>query len=91
MTKKTKKHRAFRESIRAGLQKAGKKFYQLAEGHTPFLNLYYSKAAYDYLIGYQIKEFLDPGYFKRMKRKHEEQRGQKYYMKPGSIIPNFNQ
>jgi uncharacterized lipoprotein YehR (DUF1307 family) len=72
-------------------KKAGKKFYQLAEGHTPFLNLYYTKAAYDYLIGYQIKEFLDPGYFKRMKRKHEEQRGQKYYMKPGSIIPNFNQ
>ena len=72
-------------------KKAGKKFIQLAEGHTPFLNMYYSKAAYDYLIGYQIKEMLDPGFFDRMKDKHEEKRGQNYYLKPGSIIPDFNQ
>ena len=72
-------------------KKAGKKFFELAEGHTPFLNLYYTKAAYDYLIGYQVKEMLDPGYFDRMKKKHEEKRGQNYYLKPGSIIPDFNQ
>jgi hypothetical protein len=64
-------------------KKAGKKFLYLAEGHTPFLNLYYTKAAYDYLIGYQIKEFLDPGFFQKMKDKHEEKRGQNYYLKPG--------
>jgi len=71
-------------------KKAGKKFFELVEGHTPFLNLYYTKAAYDYLIGYQIKEMLDPGYFERMKQKHEEKRGQSYYLKPGSIIPDIN-
>ena len=71
-------------------KKAGKKFFELIEGHTPFLNLYYTKAAYDYLIGYQIKEMLDPGYFTRMKNRHEEKRGQNYYLKPGSIIPNIN-
>ena len=63
-------------------QKAGKKFLQFAEGNIPFLNMYYSKAAYDYLIGYQIKEMLDPGFFERMKDRHEEQRGQTYYFKP---------
>ena len=63
-------------------KKAGKKFLQLAEGHTPFINLYYTKAAYDYLIGYQIKEYLDPGFFKRMKDRNEENRGQTYYFKP---------
>ena len=71
-------------------KKAGKKFMELAEGHTPFLNLYYTKAAYDYLIGYQIKEMLDPGYFDRIKKKHEEKRGQNYFLKPGSIIPDIN-
>lgn len=71
-------------------KKSGKKFLELVEGHTPFLNLYYTKAAYDYLIGYQIKELLDPGYFARMKNKHEEKRGQNYYLKPGSIIPDIN-
>ena len=39
---------------------------------------------------YQIKELLDPGYFTRMKNKHEEKRGQNYYLKPGSIIPDIN-
>ena len=71
-------------------KKAGKKFFELVEGHTPFLNLYYTKAAYDYLIGYQVKEMLDPGYFERMKQRHEEKRGQNYYLKPGSIIPDIN-
>tara|TARA_R110000822_G_scaffold269948_2_gene393005 strand:+ start:1102 stop:3579 length:2478 start_codon:yes stop_codon:yes gene_type:complete len=63
-------------------KKAGKKFIELAEGHTPFINLYYTKAAYDYLIGYQIKEYLDPGFFKRMKDRNEKNRGQTYYFKP---------
>jgi hypothetical protein len=63
-------------------KKAGKKFLQLAEGNVPFLNLYYTKTAYDYLIGYQIKEYLDPGFFRKMRDKHEQQRGQSYYLKP---------
>ena len=63
-------------------KKAGKKFLQLAEGNVPFLNLYYTKTAHDYLVGYQVKEYLDPGYFRRMRDKHEEQRGQSYYLKP---------
>ena len=62
--------------------KTGKKFQQFAEGNIPFLNMYYSKAAYDYLIGYQIKEFTDPGFFERMEAKHEETRGQSYFLKP---------
>ena len=62
--------------------KAGKKLVQLAEVNVPFLNMYYSKAAYDFLIGYQIKEFLDPGFFSRMEARHEEKRGQTYYLKP---------
>ena len=63
-------------------KKASKKILRLAEGNIPFLNIFYTKAAYDYLIGYQIKEFLDPGFFQRMKKKHEKDRGQTYYLKP---------
>ena len=65
--------------------KAGKKFVQFAENNVPFLNLYYTKAAYDYLIGYQIKEFLDPGFFERMRQRHEEKRGQSYFLKPPGL------
>ena len=63
-------------------KKAGKKLLQLAEGNVPFLNLFYTKAAYDYLIGYQLKEMLDPGYFRRVKRKQEQTQGSSFYLKP---------
>jgi hypothetical protein len=62
--------------------KMGKKFLELVEGNAPIINMWYTRAAYDYLIGYQIKEFLDPGFFDRMRTKHEENRGQSYFLKP---------
>jgi hypothetical protein len=30
----------------------------------------------------KVKEYLDPGFFRRMRDKHEQQRGQSYYLKP---------
>ena len=62
--------------------KMGKKLLEFAEGNAPIINMWYTRAAYDYLIGYNIKEFLDPGFFERMKAKHEENRGQSYFLKP---------
>jgi hypothetical protein len=62
--------------------KMGKKILDLVEGNAPIINMWYTRAAYDYLIGYNIKEFLDPGFFERMKTKHEENRGQTYFLKP---------
>jgi len=62
--------------------KMGKKFLELVEGNAPIINMWYTRAAYDYLIGYQIKEFLDPGFFERMRARHEEKRGQTYFFKP---------
>lgn len=62
--------------------KMGKKVLDLVEGNAPIINMWYTRAAYDYLIGYNIKEFLDPGFFERMKTKHEENRGQTYFLKP---------
>jgi hypothetical protein len=63
-------------------EKMGKKLLELVEGNAPIINMWYTRAAYDYLIGYNIKEFLDPGFFERMKTKHEENRGQSYFLKP---------
>lgn len=62
--------------------KIGKKLLEFAEGNAPIINMWYTRAAYDYLIGYNIKEFLDPGFFERMRLKHEEKRGQTYFLKP---------
>ena len=54
----------------------------IVEGNVPFLNLYYTKSIYDYLIGHQLKEYLDPGYFKRMRRRNENNQGSSYFITP---------
>jgi len=64
------------------IDKFAKKNYEILEGNTPFLNLYYTKWVYDYLIGYQVKEMLDPGYFRRMRRKAYQNYGSSYWLKP---------
>jgi hypothetical protein len=63
-------------------EKMGKKLLELVEGNAPIINMWYTRWGYDYLIGYNIKEFLDPGFFDRMRTKHEENRGQTYFLKP---------
>ena len=63
-------------------KKFAKKNYEILEGNTPFLNLFYTKAIYDYLIGYQVKEMLDPGFFRRMRRKALKNQGSNYFLTP---------
>ena len=60
----------------------GKDLLSIVEGNTPFLNLYYTKSIYDYLIGHQLKEYLDPGYFRRMRRRNEKNQGSSYFLTP---------
>ena len=64
------------------ISKFGKKNFEILESNTPFLNLFYTKWVYDYLIGYQIKEMLDPGFFRRMRRKAYQNYGSSYWLKP---------
>ena len=67
---------------RGNPKKFAKKNYEILESNTPFLNLFYTKAIYDYLIGYQVKEMLDPGFFRRMRRKTYKNQGSKYFLTP---------
>lgn len=60
----------------------GKDALSILEGNTPFLNLYYTKSIYDYLIGHQLKEYLDPGYFRKMRRRNEKNQGSSYFLTP---------
>ena len=61
--------------------KAGAKALKLIEGNTP-IDAWFIKPAYDFLIGYQLKELLDPGYFKRLEGYYLKNTGQEFYLKP---------
>jgi hypothetical protein len=50
--------------------------------NTPFQNLWYTRAALDYLILYQMQEALSPGYLRRMEKRLKDQTGQTFWLKP---------
>lgn len=56
--------------------------------NTPFINLFYTRQALDYLLLYQIQEFMNPGYLRRLERRLEREHGQTFLVGPPSrVIP----
>ncbi len=55
--------------------------------NAPFVNLFYSRIALDYLFLYQIQEALSPGFLKRFERTVEKQNKQKFMVRPSAAVP----
>ena len=62
------------------------KLANLVQGNTPFINLFYLRMALDYLILYNIKEWQNPGYLKRMERRLKKEHDQGFYIPPSRVI-----
>ena len=64
----------------AGLDgsKTAKKAHQIISQNVPFLNLFYAKAAFDYMIGFQIMETMNPGALKRIEKRMKKEYNQEY-------------
>jgi hypothetical protein len=59
---------------------------QLVWNNTPGHNLFYTKAALDYLLVFQMQEALNPGYLRRMERRMKKDQGQKYFIPPSQVV-----
>lgn len=60
---------------------------QQALNNTPFVNLFYTRAALDYLILYQLQEMVNPGYLRRMENRIMRENDQRFFVPPSSQIP----
>lgn len=60
--------------------------YNLIKTNTPLVNLFYARAAFDYLILYRIQEWLNPGSLKRMERRLKQDSNQTYLLPPSQAI-----
>lgn len=67
--------------IRAGDDAAAKTF-QTAISNTPFANLFYTRIVLDYLILWQIQEWLNPGSIRRMEERIERENAQTFLIRP---------
>ncbi len=81
---------AINYGIRGEGGKAGKAAYRAVNANIPFMNLFYIKTAYDYLIGYNIMETMSPGALKRVERRMKKEYNQEYLLtKPSSMFKGF--
>ena len=70
--------------------KAGKAAYRAVTSMIPFLNLFYIKSAFDYLIGYQILETINPGILERVEKRMKKDYNQEYlFTKPSKSNKGF--
>lgn len=60
----------------------GARAFKLAYQNTPFVNVWYLRTVFDYLLLYPMTEYLNPGHLRRMERKREQDTGQKYLLAP---------
>lgn len=56
--------------------------FRYALSHTPFANLFYTRAAMDYLFLYSVQEALNPGALRRMERRIENENNQQFLLAP---------
>lgn len=50
--------------------------------NTPFINLFYTRLALNYLFLYQVQEALNPGYLRRFERRVQQQNNQTFWLRP---------
>lgn len=54
--------------------------------NTPFVNLWYTRQALDYLVLYHLQEMASPGYLRRMERRLKKEHGQEMLLPPSQRI-----
>jgi hypothetical protein len=55
---------------------------RLAQNNTPYLNLFYTRIALDYLILYDVQEAIAPGTLRRMERRAKRDQRQTFLISP---------
>lgn len=81
---------AIKYGIRGEGGLAGRTAYRAVSSSIPFLNLFYIKSAFDYLIGFQIMETLSPGSLRRVEKRMKKDYNQDFlFTKPSSTYKGF--
>lgn len=60
--------------------------FQMAKANTPFLNLFYARAALDYMIFWRMQEATSPGWAKRHEKRIERETGAGYFIGPTDVV-----
>jgi len=57
--------------------------------NAPFINLFYTRAAMEYLFIYGIQEASNPGYLRRMEKRLKTENDQEFIFSPSEYATQF--
>ncbi len=63
----------------------GAELVKTTMNNTPFVNLWYTRTALDYLLIWHIQEMMNPGYQRRYEQRLKKQ-GQKFWLSPAQAV-----
>ena len=72
--------------IRTG-EDVGANVMRTITNNTPFINLFYTRQALDYLILYELQEMVNPGYLRRMESRIMQENDQRFFVPPSEQVP----
>lgn len=75
------------EAIKGKDTHMGAEALRFARSHTPFVNLWYGKAALDHMFMHSVQENLSPGYLERQRARARSEWGQDYWWGLGEGMP----
>ena len=76
------------QSLRGEKTNAGAETVRFLKSNTPFINMWYAKAAIDHLALQDLQETLSPGYLNKMKARAYKDFKQRYWWEPGESLPD---
>ena len=65
-------------AVRGEMQDVGDEMIRVGMSNIPYINLFYTRAALDYMALFHVREFLSPGTLARTERKLEKEFNQSY-------------
>lgn len=74
-------------SAATGDENVGGDWIRLAQSNLPGANLFYTKQALDYMVWYQLQEYVNPGYLSRMEQRIKRDNDQEFFIPPSSVVP----
>ncbi|KKN57912.1 hypothetical protein LCGC14_0557430 [marine sediment metagenome] len=60
--------------------------FRAVMGNTPFINLFYTRQAIDYLFTHHVQEMLNPGYLRRYEQRVKSENDQSFWLPPSDTI-----
>ena len=72
--------------IRTG-EDVGANVMRTVINNTPFINLFYTRQALDYLFLYELQEMVNPGYLRRMESRIMRENDQQFFVPPSQHVP----